>query len=157
MAHGQAAIEAKIKEVQDRFDVPEALRCNNEDVQKNFWAREFWFAHDKLSEYWENTSHGSDAHRGGIATKSGPNPLLTAPGEKLHITDVAAAKKQQAAKIKRAKGLLKNAVTTVTKGHLLLMKKPNHKDDKGFMTSYVQLETWVGKWSERLEADEEDP
>ena len=66
-------------------------------------------------------------------------------------------KKQQAAKIKRAKGLLKNAVTTVTKGHLLLMKKPNHKDDKGFMTSYVQLETWVGKWSERLEADEEDP
>ena len=55
--------------------------CTCGKKQSDFWGREFWFSHDKLREYCDASSHFTNAHRAGMASKCGPNPMFTGPGE----------------------------------------------------------------------------
>ena len=150
----KASIDAKIKEVQDRFSIPENQRCLNPN-HSDYWGKEHWFSHAKLHEWWMKTAHHQDAARSGLANKVGGNPLLTGPGEPLHIVDSQVAKKQQAAKLKRAKAVLKTALGVVSKGHLMVLKQPTHKSNQNFMGAYLALEKWVATWSDKLESEED--
>ena len=150
----KASIDAKIKEAQDRFNIPDSHRRLNPN-HSDYWGKEHWFSHAKLHEWWVKTAHHQDAARSGLANKVGGNPLLTGPGEPLHIVDSQVAKEQQATKLKRAKAVLKTALGVVSKGHLMVLKQPTHKSNQNFMGAYLALEKWVAIWSDRLESEED--